>query len=57
MTYEQIIKKTTPLIHQIVNKYSLKGYDKEDLLQECYMKIWDNYEKYNNKYKDRKSVV
>jgi len=51
MTYEDIIKSTTPLIHKIVNKYSLKGYDKDDLLQECYMKIWVNYKKYNNDYK------
>ena len=51
MTFEQILIEYNGMIWGIVNKYSVKGFEKDDLYQEATTKLWEEYKKYNDDYK------
>lgn len=51
MIYEEVIKRNEGLIHSIVNRYSSKLNDKDDLYQECLMKLWNVFNDYDDTYK------
>jgi RNA polymerase sigma factor (sigma-70 family) len=49
--FEQIVEDYNDLIWKIVHKYSSKLNDKEDFYQECLTKLYEEYTKYDDKYK------
>lgn len=50
-TFELLIKDYKGLIYKVINKYSIKGYDDDDKYQEAVTKLYEEYTKYDDKYK------
>lgn len=50
IVFNNVICNYDLLIKSIANKYSIKGYDREDLYQECITKLWNVLDEYNGEY-------
>ena len=50
MTYEEFISRIEKSIWKLTHTYSVKGYDAEDLKQECLMKCYDVFNGYNDDF-------
>ena len=51
MNFNKLVNDNELLIWKVVNRYNIDYLDKDDLYQECLMKIYDSMDCYNNEYK------
>lgn len=51
MNFEELVTEHNGLIWLVCNKYSLKGWKKEDKYQEAITTLYEKYKEYNNDYK------
>lgn len=50
MTFETFIENNIGLIHKLAHRYSIKGYTHDDKVQEALTKLFEVFDRYNDKY-------